>query len=479
MAETRKGRQTPTQSVVLPYTQTKGQEVINLYNSSGRTAQEWQELMLADILAYNDEGLWVHTSFGYSVPRRNGKNEIVAIREVYGLLHGEKILHTAHRTTTSSSASKRLASILNGMGYTEVIRVRQNETYKKSYTFSKQMGLEKIVILDEGGGSCDFRTRSSKGGLGEGFDLLIIDEAQEYQEDQESALKYVVSDSKNPQTILCGTPPTMVSSGTVFTKFRKDTLAGLKQNSGWAEWSVEFQSDPYDKELWYQTNPSLGTILTERKIADEIGADLVDFNIQRLGLWIKYSLKSEISKTQWQELKVDVLPKLKGKLFVGIKYGQNGANVAMSIAVKMAEGKIFVESIDCQSVRTGNGWILRFLKDADVSKVIIDGAGAQNILADDMKTMKLKAPVLPTVKEVVIANAMFKQGLDQQTFCHAGQPSLEQSASNCEKRLIGTGGGFGYKSLKEDVEIALLDSVILAHWACATSKERRKQKVSY
>mgnify|MGYP003293685924 CR=1 FL=1 len=479
MAETRKGRQTPTQSVVLPYLQTKGQEAIELYNSTGRKAQPWQELLLADILAYNDDGLWTHTRFGYSVPRRNGKNEIVAIREAYGLVNGERILHTAHRTTTSSSASKRLANILNGMGYTEVIRVKQGETYNKAYTFSKQFGLEKIIVLGENGGSCDFRTRSSKGGLGEGFDLLVIDEAQEYQDDQESALKYVVTDSKNPQTLFCGTPPTAVSSGTVFTKFRTDTLAGLKQNSGWAEWSVEFQSDPHDKELWYQTNPSLGTVFTERSVADEIGTDVVDFNIQRLGLWMKYSLKSEISKAQWNELKVEVLPKLKGKLFVGIKYGQNGANVAMSVAVKTDQGQFFVETIDCQSVRTGNGWILRFLKEADVSKVVVDGAGKQNILADDMKAMKLKAPALPTVKEVVIANALFKQGVDQQTLCHAGQPSLEQAASNCEKRLIGTGGGFGYKSLKEEIEIAILDSVILAHWACATSKERRKQKVSY
>ena len=74
MAEPRKGRQTPTQSVVLPYFVTKGQEAVDLYNSSGRTAQEWQELLLSDILAVNGDGLWVHTKFGYSVPRRNGKN---------------------------------------------------------------------------------------------------------------------------------------------------------------------------------------------------------------------------------------------------------------------------------------------------------------------------------------------------------------------------------------------------------------------
>ena len=75
MTEGRKGRQTPTRSVVLPYTSTLGGEAIEIYNSTGRTAQEWQELLVSDILAYNEDGLWIHTKYGYSVPRRNGKNE--------------------------------------------------------------------------------------------------------------------------------------------------------------------------------------------------------------------------------------------------------------------------------------------------------------------------------------------------------------------------------------------------------------------
>lgn len=464
MDEPRKGRQTPTQSVALPYTYTKGQEAIDLYRLTGKTAQEWQELLLADILAVNEEGLWVHTRFGYSVPRRNGKNEIVAIREMWGIKNGEHILHTAHRTTTTHSAWERLLNLL------EKAKIKVVSSYRA-------FGKEHIEI--EGGGKVEFRTRTSKGGLGEGFDLLVIDEAQEYQDDQESALKYVVTDSKNPQTIFCGTPPTPVSSGTVFTKFRNTTLSGENENSGWAEWSIEQQSDPQDRELWYETNPSLGTIFTERNVADEIGTDPIDFNIQRLGLWIRYSLKSEISEAEWAELKEDTLPKLKGKLFVGIKYGQDGANVAMSIAVKTFSGRIFVEAVDCQSTRAGNGWIIRFLKEADIKTVVIDGAVGQNILAEEMKEERLKPPILPTVKEIIIANATFKQGLELKTICHAGQPSLVQAVSNCEKRMIGSGGGFGYKAIKEGVEIALMDSVILAHWICNTSKERRKQKISY
>lgn len=464
MAETntqRKGRQTPTQSVTLPYSSTRGQEAIELYNSTGRTAQEWQELLMYDILAYNEEKLWVHTKFGYSVPRRNGKNEIVSIREMWGLVNGEHIIHTAHRTTTTHSAWERLLDLL-GKAHIEI---------ESSY---RAAGKEHIVIKN--GGKIEFRTRTSKGGLGEGFDLLIVDEAQEYQDDHESALKYVVSDSQNPQTIFCGTPPTPVSSGTVFLKYRKAVLSGETINSGWAEWSVPEMSDQRDRELWYQTNPSMGTILTERKIADEIGSDPVDFNIQRLGLWIRYNQKSAISRAEWEELKCQTMPKLKGKLFVGIKYGHDGENVAMSVAVRTEDKRIFVETLDCRPVRSGNTWIVAMLMAMDVQQVLIDGANGQELLSAEMRDAKLKKPVLPTVKDIIVAHAAFEQGLAQQEICHGGQPALIQSVSNCEKRAIGNNGGFGYRSVKDGVEIALLDSVILAYWACSTSKEEKKQQ---
>ena len=63
MSEKRIGRQTPTLSVVLPYTESLGSEALEIYNRSGRAALEWQELMLEDIMAVNDEGLWLHMKF--------------------------------------------------------------------------------------------------------------------------------------------------------------------------------------------------------------------------------------------------------------------------------------------------------------------------------------------------------------------------------------------------------------------------------
>ena len=470
MSEIRLGKQTPTLSVVLSYTESLGPAAVDIYNRSGREAQPWQELMLEDIMAVNDDGLWVHMKFGWSIPRRNGKSEILIMRAMYGVSHDERVLYTAHRTTTSHNAWEKVIERLSKAGY------KEGEDFKTT----KQFGLERIEWLD-GDGVINFRTRSSKGGLGEGYDLLIIDEAQEYTSDQESALKYVVTDSKNPQTLMCGTPPTTVSSGTVFLDYRKATLTGKNEDSGWAEWSVPNLTDAHDPELWYETNPSLGTILTERKIRSELGDDQVDDNIQRLGLWLRYNQKSAITKEEWKRFELDAAPKLKEgyRLFFAVKYGKSG-NVSLAVAVKTEDDKIFLEAIDCRPIREGNAWIIAYLRNPHADTAALDGAGNQTILVDDMKDAEVKCkPLLPKVSEVVAANALFEQKLFEDQLCHRGQPALSQAATNSEHRAIGSGGGYGYASILEGADISLLESVSLAVWLCANAKERKKQVITY
>lgn len=461
----RYGRQTPTSSVVLPYTATDGPEAVELYNRSGRTARPWQEQLVYDILAKNDDGLYTHTRFGYEVPRRNGKGEILVMVEMAGIMEGRQIMHSAHRVNTSHAAWERLDQVLSAAGV--------------EHKTTKQLGLETLWI-EETGGRVNFRTRSAKGGLGEGYDTLIIDEAQEYTIDQESALKYVVTDSKNPQTILCGTPPTAVSVGTVFPDLRDTALAGEGRNVGWAEWSVESETDPKDVDAWYEANPSLGYQLTERAIYDEITSDTLDFNIQRLGLWSKSNLKSAIAGWEWDALEVKAKEtKPVGKLFCGVKFGKDGKNAALAVAVRCADGRILVEGIDCKSRRTGNDWIVDFIRKARPVKIVVDGAAGQNLLSEEMKAAKLRRPILPTVKEIIAANASWEQAIYAESICHTGQKSLRTVATNCDKRPIGSSGGFGYQSILDGADIALMDAAILAHWACERTREGKKQKVRY
>ena len=461
---TRIGNQIPTTSVVLDYTESFGDEAVQLYNMSGNVCQEWQALMLSDIMAVNDDGLWIHTKFGYSVPRRNGKTEIITERELWGLFNGEHILHTAHLTDTAHIAWERLKNRLEEIG------VKPKSTYKA-------YGKERIEMNN--GAVIDFRTRTSSGALGSGYDLLVIDEAQEYTQAQQTALNYVVSSSKNPQTIMCGTPPTAVSSGDVFRDYRDKTLRGETINGGWAEWSVDHKTNVHDVDAWYMTSPSLGTILTERTVQDEINGDDLDFNIQRLGLWIRYNQQSAISAPEWDALKTETLPKFKGSVFVGVKFGRDGQNVCLSVAIRTEDDRIFVESIDCRNQRDGNDWLINFIMKTKAKAVLVDGMSGLETFLRECKEQKLKGVGAASVKEVIQASSDFETAIANKSICHAGQPGLRQSVTNCDHRAIGSGGGYGYKTLDDDIEVALIESVVLATHACMMTKEVKKQRVGY
>ena len=153
----------------------------------------------------------------------------------------------------------------------------------------------------------------------------------------------------------------------------------------------------------------------------------------------------------------------------------------MAIACRTKDGKIFVEVIDCKPIRDGNAWMYDYFRNPSIKKAVVDGASGQRILIDELKDAKIKKiPIMPTVKEIVTANAMFEQGVFGQNIIHAGQQPLIDIVTNSEHRPIGTNGGFGYKSLTDSVDIAVMDSVILAYWICATTKEQPTgQAISY
>ena len=159
MARKRIGSQKPTYSARQPYSKSLGLEAIALYERTGRKARKWQEIQVKDLMAITPKGLWKHTKYGLAVPRQNGKNEIVLIRELKGLERGEKIIHTAHLTSTAHVAWERLLDRVEKAGLVVV----------SSY---KARGKEHIEI--EGGGKIEFRTRTNGGGLGESFDLLVV-----------------------------------------------------------------------------------------------------------------------------------------------------------------------------------------------------------------------------------------------------------------------------------------------------------------
>ena len=116
--EPRVGSQVPTHAVVIPYAKSKGDDAVSLYLKAGRSAYPWQEQLIRDIMAVDDDGQWVHQKFGYAVPRRNGKSEDVIVRCIYALAEGTRVIYTAHRATTSHAIWERMDRLVPAAGLT-------------------------------------------------------------------------------------------------------------------------------------------------------------------------------------------------------------------------------------------------------------------------------------------------------------------------------------------------------------------------
>lgn len=154
-------------------------------------------------------------------------------------------------------------------------------------------------------------------------------------------------------------------------------------------------------------------------------------------MWVAYNLASSITEEEWQLTEVKELPKLKGKTYVGIKYGITGVNVALTVACKTEEGKVFISAYDMRNIREGNGWIIKYLSSIkSLDKVVVDGRGNDEILTQELKKAKFKKPVIPGGSDFMLANSQFEQAVFNDGLCHMPQPALDVAVTNCEKRSM-------------------------------------------
>ena len=106
---------------------------------------------------------------------------------------------------------------------------------------------------------------------------------------------------------------------------------------------------------------------------------------------------------------------------------------------------------------------------------VVDGGNATGIIDPVTKMLTEGYAVLKRDDSKNPIVEAYMQAIEAKSVTHNGQDSLTQIASNIEKRSIGSGGGFGFRSIKPGAEVALLDSAVLAFWAASVSKEHKKQ----
>lgn len=449
------------------------EKTIELLDHYNRKPLVWQKSILRRWMARDYEDKWANQTCGLIVPRQNGKSWLAEARILGGMIFlGEHLIYTAHQVSTVDEIKRRILKFF----YDAEPEIRDLLTVE----FDKEPKSFDYIEL-RNGGRCVFRTRTRSSGLGFTSDTIIWDENQETSDAQEEALLPTNSAGplQNPQSIMMGTPPTSGSTGTVFLRARRNVLQG-KSDICWQEWSVENITDNHDEDAWYQTNPSLGYLITERAIKAEANAMSQDsFNKMRLG-WIPgLDAQRVFTDDEWNELAVkEVKLPENPELVYAIKFAPDRSAVTLAVGVVMGD-KVHVEVVERKRMSDGIAWLVRWLLDRwkNCNQIIVDGAAGQGLLVEELvrSEPKISKRILtPNVKEAGSAYASFYQAIQDRTLTHYNQPLLNSAIRTCKRRDIGKDGMFGYAPLNPNIQMDPVDAVAFAYYGSNRFKGTKK-----
>jgi hypothetical protein len=435
-----------------------------LSSGYGLTPDDWQEDVLDDWLGRRADGRWAAATCGLAVPRQNGKNGIIEIRELFGMVAlGEKFLHTAHEVKTARKAFLRIASFFENVRQYPELAALVKEIRKTN-------GQEAIVLTN--GGSCEFIARSKGSGRGFTVDILVCDEAQDLTDEELAALLPTISASPlgNPQVILTGTPPDpdKGQQGEVFVRVRADGMARRDKRLAWTDYGAADGPLPDidDRRLWPQHNPALGTRLAEAEIVRERTLMSPEtFARERYGWWGDPSAASSTAfgEGRWGSCLVEDAQPVVAAIGAAVSWDRQHSSLG---AAGLVGEQLVVGAVER---REGAGWIvpeLARIQGEHDCLVVVDGKGPTADLIPAMEAAGIDVTIMTTAN-ILDASASLYDRVQAQTVSHPGHPDLDQAVAVAAKRPVGDRWTWARKTSAGD--ISMLEAVTLAGWGAANN----------
>ena len=459
------------------------QDVADISASFGLALDGWQELILESAMGERTDQTWAAKRVGISVPRQNGKSQLLVARALAGaLLFGEKkIVVSAHQQDTARESFAKLM---------EIVEADENAALRDRVK-SVMNALNREAVRFTNGATIQFKARSGAAGKGFSSDCLLLDEAQILGSRAWTSINSTMSAMPNPQVWLLGTPPQDEDDSYAFDMVRKAAVEGRSTAATWCEWSADPKAkdfDPASEYTRWSANPAWNLRINHEVVQGEYETYSPDrFNQDRLGIWRDGAALADriIMPDEWAASGVKSAPN-DGIRSLGVKFSPDGSKVAVAGALKHADG-VHVELIGAHSGSMAAGmaslaaWVAARWNDYAV--VVIDGKSHAGAFVDALRDAGVgkRAILVPTWPDVATANAMYLEGTIQGTATHLaadGQRVLDLSIENTTKKIHGRDGAWSWASTGEPGDEIPAGAASLAHWGAKTSKRKPGRKMT-
>ena len=439
----------PLVELVPPAVSSVGSDMVELAAMFDLHADAWQQRVLDGAGGEREDGKHAAMEVGVCVPRQNGKDGVIEIRTLGGLLIlGESLItYSAHQFDTSLETFRRL------LHYFE----NYDDLSKRVKRVSKSHGEEGIELKT--GQRVRFRTRTAGGGRGFTGDCLFLNEAMILREASMGALFPTLSARPNPQVWYTGSAVDKLvhEHGIVFARVRERALRG-DPGLAYFEWAAAESLealDPDDRDGWARANPALGVRITSEFVeAEQRAMDPKTFAVERLGVgdWPDTQVddSDRIGQAAWAAcLDPDAKPAELQCVAFDVRPDRSGATIAAAAAGE--DGTRFVQVLRHGA---GTGWVAKALagivRDHDPSAVLVDERSPAAALITQVEQAGVElTPVNGT--EYAGACGAFFDSVRDATLRHGGDLELTAAVRGAARRPLGDAWAWSRKSSSVDI----------------------------
>jgi hypothetical protein len=443
------------------------EDVADLSDRFGITLDAWQELVLQAAMGERSDGTWSAKQVGLSVPRQNGKSQLIVARALAGaLLFGEmKIVISAHQQDTARETFSKFLEMRDASPFLQE-RIPEKGIMR---------ALNRESLKFANGAYIQFKARSVSGGRGFSADCLLLDEAQILAMPAWVSINSTMSARPNPQVWLLGTPPTPEDNGEVFTSVRESAIAGRSSALAWMEWSAEPKDDPTLTSTRAKANPAWHERINHEVVQGEFETYPPDrFALDRLGIWRADQISRVVDASSWDRLaiKADDVPVAEPSAF-GLDMSHDRM-VSIAVCVKGEErDHVEVAALDHASDTLA---VVEWLVERAGKRipVVVDAMSPAANLVPALLERRVKVKVTNS-SDMAKACGSFYDAVTQDRLSHFAQPQLDTALAGAKKRAIGTAGGWGWDRKSPSTNLSPLVAITLAKYGADTVKKRREK----
>ncbi|MDV8005036.1 hypothetical protein [Rhodococcus sp. IEGM 1318] len=501
-----RGRQTPRVESIPAWSTTAGDDAIDVATVGGRDVFPWQQYVVRNGMAKSDRltmsGVrrWAAYEVAVLVARQNGKNGCIEVVELGWMINepGVSILHTAHKFSTAMESMEKLETLIRSHPLIEAELLPGKKGVVRSHGFES--------IKFKNGSIIRFKTRTNMGARGFSVDRLIFDEAMDLSPASIKSLTPLLTTADNPQIWYLASAADVTDQAYChkWASLRKRALKGADPALCWMEWSTteppeltsheELLAWCEDRERWEESNPSLGYLLDEEYIENELAGmadQLPGFLVERLsvGNWptdLAATPEYVIKPDDWSA-RTDPKPILRNDSAIGMDVSPDGLTCTIAAATFRDDGGSHLELIyhgKSARVRQKDGTlrgpvdmaIAIWLKEKPRA-VVIDRQSPAFAFVPDLEAAGVKV-IVTNASQMGQACSAIDNELPDGLISHTGDQLMLDALKSASKRPIGTGGAWGWDR-RGDFVITPMVAVTLARFGLWAEVEEPQPDSTY